>query len=432
MRPRGELQVLSILLMSNKNQGGLLRRLLGKLALVLFGLVFGLVIGEVVLRIAGYSYPEFYQPDAVRGYALRPHMQGWYHKEGRAYVNINSDGLRDIEHSIAKPPGTIRIAVIGDSYPEAFQVALEEAFWSLMKKKMEQCRAFGDHTLEVINFGVSGYGTAQEMLTLRERVWQYSPDIVMLTFTTNNDVSDNLRQLKRTDQIPYFVETEGRLVLDDSFKDSRAFLWRVSAINRLGRWIRDHSRVVQAINEGHHGFKIWLAARRARNATAAPAPDPSPIPNTQTNNVSPSAEDIGIDNVIYREPKDQVWQDAWQVTEHLLLQMRADVQAKGAKFVIVTLSNGIQVYPDSAARQNFLRRVGADNLFYPDERISQLGEREGMTVFTLAHDMQAYADQNKVFLHGFGSNQGNGHWNQLGHRVAADLIAQKFCEVSAK
>jgi len=36
---------------------------------------------------------------------------------------------------------------------------------------------------------------------------------------------------------------------------------------------------------------------------------------------------------------------------------------------------------------------------------------------------EAYADQNKVFLHGFGSDIGNGHWNASGHRVAAGQIS---------
>src|SRR3979490_2421452 len=92
------------------------RRIAAKLVLILFGLFFGAVVAEIALRVAGYSYPEFYQADNLRGYALPPNMQGWYRKEGEAFVKINSDGLRDVEHSKTKPPGTIRIAVIGDSY----------------------------------------------------------------------------------------------------------------------------------------------------------------------------------------------------------------------------------------------------------------------------------------------------------------------------
>src|SRR5205814_6625220 len=67
---------------------------------------------------------------------------------------------------------------------------------------LEECNVFPGKKIEVLNFGVSGYGTAQELLTLREQVWKYSPDIVMLAITTNNDITDNLRALKKTDEIP--------------------------------------------------------------------------------------------------------------------------------------------------------------------------------------------------------------------------------------
>src|SRR5438132_9116104 len=223
-----------------------LKRLLGKLGLILFGLLFGCLLAEIALRIAGFSYPEFYQPDDSRGYALRPGMEGWYRKEGEAYVRINSDGLRDREHSKAKPAGTFRIAVVGDSYPEALPVGMEDAFWAVLERKLNQCGAFDGKKIEVINFGVSGYGSAQELLTLRERVWAYSPDLVMLAITTNNDISDNVRSLKKM-EIPYFVYQDARLVEDDSFKRTRTFRWRRSTVAGIGRWFEDHSRLVQAI-----------------------------------------------------------------------------------------------------------------------------------------------------------------------------------------
>jgi hypothetical protein len=408
-----------------KQSKSLLRRLLAKLGLVLFGLLFGCLLAEIVLRAAGYSYPEFYQPDELRGYALRPNMEGWYRKEGAAYIRINGDGLRDQDHVKAKPAGTVRIAVIGDSYPEALPVSLEEAFWSVMAGRLNQCGVFGSNKVEVINFGVSGYSTAQELLTLREKVWAYSPDLVMLAVTTNNDISDNLRELKKTDQVPYFWWREGKLTLDDSFRNTSTFRWRQSAINRLGRWLRDHSRVIQAINQGHHGFKIWLAARKAQNATTDPAA------NANTNapaNASPASEELGIDNVVYREPADQVWNDAWNITEKLIVQMRDEVQSRNAKLVVVTLTNGIQVYPDARVREIFMKRVGVNDLFYPDNRIKSLAEREHIPSVSLVQNMQTYAEQNQVFLHGFGNKLGNGHWNQAGHRVAGESIARRICE----
>jgi len=41
--------------------------------------------------------------------------------------------------------------------------------------------------------------------------------------------------------------------------------------------------------------------------------------------------------------------------------------------------------------------------------------------------LQEYADQNKAYLHGFAGDIGNGHWNQLGHRIAGELIAGDLC-----
>ena len=391
-------------------------------------------MAEIALRVAGYSYPEFYSLDKSRGYALRPRAEGWYRKEGEAYIRINSEGLRDQEHVLTKPPDTIRIAVLGDSYPEALSVQTEEAFWSVMGKKLQECDAFPGKKIEVLNFGVSGYGTAQELLTLREQVWKYSPDIVMLAVTTNNDITDNSRVLKKTEEIPYFVYKDNHLTLDDSFKNSRAFRWRQSGISRVGRWLRDHSRVVQAITQGHHGFKVLLSSWRARRSQKAQPPATSPARANQTGgsgqkvDLLSRSEELGTDNLIYLEPPDAVWNDAWSVTEGLILEMRAEVKTRGAKFVVVTLSNGPQVLPNPEWRQDFMKRFGITNLFYPDDRIKSLGAREGISVVTLAPELQEFAERNSVFLHGFGEDIGNGHWNATGHRVAGELIARKICE----
>jgi hypothetical protein len=409
------------------------RRLFAKLLLIVLGFVVGSVIAEIALRISGYSYPEFYTIDQTRGYGLRPGMEGWYRKEGEAFVRINSDGLRDQEHSLTKPKDTIRIAVLGDSYAEAFSVSMEDAFWSVMERKLQECAALSNKNIEVINFGVSGYGTAQELLTLRENVWKYSPDLVMLTITTNNDITDNSRELKKTDEVPYFIYNDNHLVLDASFTNSRAFVLRQSRVSRFGRWLRDHSRLVQAVIQGHHGFKILLASWRSKQAQPAPA---QASPGSQTPKGQPEqgqlqlsrSEELGTDNFVYVEPHNAVWNDAWQVTEALIITMRDEVKSRGAKFVVVTLSNGPQVLPSANVREDFKRRFGITDLFYPDNRIKSLGEREGVRVLTLAPELQEFAERNNVFLHGFGKDVGNGHWNPTGHRRAGELLAKKICE----
>jgi hypothetical protein len=43
--------------------------------------------------------------------------------------------------------------------------------------------------------------------------------------------------------------------------------------------------------------------------------------------------------------------------------------------------------------------------------------------------MSVYAEKNKVYLHGFGADIGNGHWNQTGHKVAGEAIARHLCDL---
>ncbi|MEP6570354.1 MAG: SGNH/GDSL hydrolase family protein [Acidobacteriota bacterium] len=388
------------------------------------GLLVGAVIAEIALRVAGYSCPNFYQLDQSRGYALRPGTQGWFRNEGEAYVSINSDGLHDREHSLIKPPGTYRIAVVGDSYAESLRVPLEEAFWSVMEGKLQEANAFPGKKVEVINFGVSGYGTGQELLTLREHVWKYSPDLVLLAFTTSNDVMDNSYALRQT-ETPYFVYRDGKLALDNSFRNSSKFKLKTAKIKLLGDWLYGRSRVVQAISEGLRAIRLISASWKSRAAAGQLQKESG---DAQKSDLLSRSQELGIDNVVYLEPRDAVWNDAWRVTEGLIVTMRDEVKLGGAKFLVVTLSNGPQVLPDPKLREGFMKNFAVSDLFYPDNRIKSLCVREGIPVITLAPELQEFADRNNAFLHGFGKDIGNGHWNATGNRVAGELIAQKIRE----
>ena len=50
----------------------------------------------------------------------------------------------------------------------------------------------------MINFGVGGYGTAQELLTWREPASRYGADIVLLLLFPGNDLRNNVRSLEQT------------------------------------------------------------------------------------------------------------------------------------------------------------------------------------------------------------------------------------------
>jgi hypothetical protein len=143
-------------------------------------------------------------------------------------------------------------------------------------------------------------------------------------------------------------------------------------------------------------------------------------------------QERGLDTQVYHPTLAQDWEEAWNITETLILMLRDEVELIGAEFLVVTLSNGIQVHPDPVVRASFMDSEGIDNLFYPDERIWEVCKQAGIAVMNLAKPFQLYAEQNSVCLHGF-SNATicGGHWNEKGHFLAGRLISDEICGTGA-
>ena len=358
----------------------------------------------------GISYPSFYTYDKATGAALRPNAEGWWTKEGRSYVRINEDGLNDKKYLRQKPDAVLRIAVLGDSYTEAFQVPREAAFWSVLQDRLDDqsCPVLEDRQVEVINFGVSGFGTAQELQMLRSRVWSYNPDVILLAFTTGNDVRNNHPALENNRYKPYFVFSNGDLVLDDSFLESSEFRIRTSWIGRIGYSLIGQSRVLQLLVHTKNLIKSsWYFSQAGDHQQMG---------------------EVGLDSAIYKEPESPDWSEAWSLTEGLLRLINDEVTSRQKKFLLMTLSNSIQVNPDKEVRNAFMRKVGITDLFYPDNRLRRFAQKEGIPRLILAPELQQYAEAGSACIHGFANNNPcSGHWNELGHRLAGERAAEAVC-----
>jgi hypothetical protein len=128
------------------------------------------------------------------------------------------------------------------------------------------------------------------------------------------------------------------------------------------------------------------------------------------------------------QPRTPAWEQAWQVTEGLLRMMKAEADAHGAAFRVAAVPSGIQVHPDRAKRETYRSALGVASLSYPGERLAQLAERNGIALLDLAPPMLAYAEQHETALYGHrNAVPGLGHWNEAGHRVAGNAIADWIC-----
>ncbi len=381
------------------------------LALASASVAVAVVFGEAALRLVGFSHPNFWRPDPVVGTALKPGMEGWHRDEGRAYVKVSSQGLRDREHALAKPAGTYRIAVLGDSYAEAIQVDLDRTFWALLPKKLEACGFAGGAQVETVNFGVSGYGTAHELITLQNRVWPYSPDLVLLAFFPGNDVRNNSRHLETYRFYPFFSLKDGKLLVDMAFRDDPEF--------KEKQRIAEHRAFLQEL-------RLYQLMRRVRAGNIAQHFHNAPAAAAAA--AGANLTEPGLDEQVFHEPQDAKWREAWDITDRLLVAASEETRQHGARFLLAILSTPGSVYPDPEMRARYARSLGVSSLFYPEERLQRLAEASGFEVLALAPAMQKRADTAKVYFHGFANTRaGFGHWNEAGHAAAADLIAARLC-----
>jgi lysophospholipase L1-like esterase len=183
--------------------------------LVLLGTLVAFGIGEVLVRVAGLA-PEVAQisigrfrfsPDPDIGYEPVPDYE--YLGEDLLYQEFrgrsNSLGFRDREHSLEPTEGGSRALVVGDSVTMGLYVDRDtDIYTSVLEAELR--RASRD--VELINFGVSGYNTRQEVATLIEKGLQFAPDLVIVQYSLNDTemvnggIIDRLREREQRSDAP--------------------------------------------------------------------------------------------------------------------------------------------------------------------------------------------------------------------------------------
>ena len=129
---------------------------------------------------------ESYQKGIIRSGPL---------SERKSRFNINNSGWNSTINYNANKISTKRIAIIGDSYVEAFSVDVDKAFPSILQKELDT-----SSNTEVYSFGISGAPLSQYYHMLKY-VWKdYTPDIIILNLV-HNDFDESISNIFRR---PYF------------------------------------------------------------------------------------------------------------------------------------------------------------------------------------------------------------------------------------
>ena len=396
-----------------------MRKLLQNLAMVFFSLLFTLALLEGAARIFKLGTGLFWQPDDELGWVNIPDARGWEscYGECQIRVTINSQGLRDREIPYEKEPGTTRILMLGDSTTAAMQVMLEDTFVKQLESKLNE----NTGSWEVINAGVNAYGTDNELLFYRLEGQKYEPDIVFLNMYLANDIYNNnpVLELRYGGQSakPYFIlDDDGELELQNFPVENTTTFWTkvgtflkknfqlprfvaqtLSLRGEIPGWLSPIVRLFGggrgAVQAGNNGAQVQdNAAGEGTEETAVQTPPRRP-------------------DICDTDPL-PIIENAWSVTEALILELQDEVEANGAQLAVLVIPAAPQIEPPEG-----------DAAWYcnaPNETLTTFLDEAGIPYLDMLPIFREEADAGGgpyYFERDF-------HMNVQGHNLATDLLYQ--------
>lgn len=115
--------------------------------------------------------------------------RGYFDANNGLTYRINEYGFRGPSYPKAKPAGTRRIVLLGDSFTFGEGVRFEDTLGERLERLLDATR---DAPVEVLNLGVSGARTGAEVSYLRQRGLAFGPDLVILVYVLNDAAAGDL------------------------------------------------------------------------------------------------------------------------------------------------------------------------------------------------------------------------------------------------
>ncbi len=177
-------------------------RWIGNLLLAVISLAVTLGLAELVLRMMYVPPPimmegpaltkgEYFESDPILGWKPRNHVQGVHTIPGSfaSTFHTNARGLRGAREFSFEKHQAARMVVVGDSFTWGWGVNDDDIYTAKLAALRPQ--------MDVINLGVTAYGTSQELEYFKTEGRRYRPDVVLLAFCLNDIEEYEFQAIRR-------------------------------------------------------------------------------------------------------------------------------------------------------------------------------------------------------------------------------------------
>lgn len=331
----------------------------------------------------------------------------------------NSLGLRGPERSFAKPAGTRRIAVIGDSFVVGYGVADNDVLTAQLENLLTVA---GQPPTQVLNVGRTGTSTIREYDLHRLIARRFDPDIVVLAYFLGNDlrevVEEHDQQELRRWHPPGAIRRAAYGVCPNMYLELA--LLKLSAEQRASLLPHSEDDILAIIRRecAANGGDI-AAAEAAYRRLPADVRAGLAQGKLRHQQIVPACYDPGR---LRRslDPDDAYFARAWPRTERHLDRLQTAVANDGAQLVLLIIPNASQV--DRAAH-DFAASLGYDvdpawltGTCRTREALLAWCQSAGVPCLDLTDPFRA-SEPPLYYLH-------DGHFNAAGHRRAAEVLAE--------
>lgn len=374
-------------------------------SLVLITLLVFLIIFEGVLTFVS---PEairsegLYQSDPAVGYIPVPFYEGSVRTSEVDYsIKINSQSMRDVEHTINKQGDIKRILGLGDSFTFGCSVDYEYAYLTQLEKKLNN----NGNKVEIIKAGIGGYGTDNEYYYLVNYGLKYKPDIVLVGFFVGNDVRDTMLGFHKYN------------TTNDILEWNKTILRSHGVIKNTEKKEKNEAFSVfksTALTLFPHSTRFFYGKYKIIKNKFFGLGEGSQISNSQTNLTILNYE------TFYKKKYSDDVERGWNETFDFLMRMKNLTEAKNSTLVVVIIPVMEQVHKEDweLRKMEYGLNEKDFDLEKPQKKLINFCEGNNISYIDLLPKFKEKAMKGDKLYY-----KSDVHWNEKGHELAADIIA---------